>query len=45
MCNPVHDHVLRVTSNLERSTALHRDVPGLRQTQRPPLKSMGAWVG
>jgi hypothetical protein len=40
-----NDHVLHVTSNLEPSTAFHRDVPGLRQTQRPPLKSMGAWMG
>jgi len=27
---PAHDHVLHVTSNLEPSTAFHRDVPGLR---------------
>jgi catechol 2,3-dioxygenase-like lactoylglutathione lyase family enzyme len=40
-----HEHVSLVTSNLERSIAFYRDVLGLRQIQRPPFKSMGAWMG
>jgi catechol 2,3-dioxygenase-like lactoylglutathione lyase family enzyme len=38
------DHVSLVTSNLERSIAFCRDVLGLRQIQRPPFNSTGAWM-
>ncbi len=37
-------HVSLATSNLERSTEFYKEVFGLRQIARPPLKSKGAWL-
>lgn len=36
-------HVSVVVTDLDRSIAFYRDVFGLRQLERPPFSSIGAW--